>query len=426
MQAAQGAQRGVAVGFAGEAARQHMIGVVVGHHEGAQHDGGRHQRLPVPLGRERRRHGILRDILAGLGTDVLDQRLSLLRLEHAHDDGLAVLAEAGTHDHEVEVGQGEAEGRRLTQPPHIERRQLELLAQQVFAQPLEKRHDGRRLDDTRPQRIGECDIAAARRLHQAGDAKRRIGAHLQRIGEGAVEAPQQHVHGPEAGQGLDRHLAVTGHHVTAFHERKPQYAREIDVLEIGGRQQAWRQQCHVGLCHGGRRHRAQRLVPTVDEGSQMTDGNGAECLRQAARQNTTHLEGVADARGKLGMVGQYMPAPVAQSHQIDRIVAEMALRRGAIRDPGGAQEMPVGVDQHRRQQLLLQQRLRAVDIGQDLVEKARALDKAFLDTGPFVGRDDHRQRVEGPSCRAAIVQQVDGRTRLLELPASTLHAFTCQ
>ena len=86
----------------------------------------------------------------------------------------------------------------------------------------------------------------------------------------------------------------------------------------------------------------------------MADGNGAEGLRQAACQHAAHFEGIAHSRGKLGMVGQDVPASVPQPHQVDRIVAEVTSRRGAVRDPGRPLEMPVGMDQHRRQQLLLQ------------------------------------------------------------------------
>ena len=203
VQPAQRPQAGVARRLARQPARQHAIAVAVGADEDAQHHRGRCQAFTIPLGAERGRHGILRHELAGLRADLGLEHLALGGLQHADHDRLAVDAEATPHDHQVEVGEREGKRCRLTQPPHVERRQAERLAEQMLAQPLEERHHRRRLDDARAQRIGERDPAAARGLDHAGDAQRRIGAQLQRIDEGAVEAAQQHVDGAEARQGLD-------------------------------------------------------------------------------------------------------------------------------------------------------------------------------------------------------------------------------
>ena len=86
--------------------------------------------------------------------------------------------------------------------------------------------------------------------------------------------------------------------------------------------------------------------------------------------------------------------------------------------------MAVGVHQHRRHQLLGQQRLRAVEVGQHGVEQRGALDQPRFDHRPFVGRDDEGQRVEGPARLAAIcVEQVERRARFLELAARALDAL---
>ena len=351
------------------------------------------------------------------------QRLALGRLQHADDDRLAVGLQAGPHDHQVEVGERKGERGGLAQPPHVERRQVQGLAEQLFAQPLEERHHGRRLDHAGAQGIGERDGAGARGLDQAGDAERGIGAQLERIGERAVEAAQQHVHRAQAGQGLDRDLAIARHQVAAFDQRHAEHAREVDMLEIGRRQRARRQHRHVGLRHAGRRHGEQRIVPAVDERPEVAHRDRAEGLGQASRQHAAHLDGIADARRHLGVVGQHVPAAVAQSHQVDGVVGEVAGRRLAVGDAAGPLEMPVGVDQHRRQQLVLQQRLRAVDVGQHGVEQAGALDDAAFDLRPFVGRDHEGQRVERPARRAAVVQQVDRGARFLELAARALDAL---
>jgi hypothetical protein len=417
------AQAGVAHRLARQAARQHAVGVSLGTDEHAHHHGSRRQVLAVPFRTERGRHRILRHEVARLGADALLQRLALGRFEHADDDRLAVGLEAGPHDHQVEVGQREGERGRLAQPPHVERRQLQWLAHQPFAQPFEERHHGRRLDHARAQRIGERNGARARGLDQAGDAERGIGAQLERVGEGAVEAAQQHVHRPQAGQGLDRDGAVARHQVTALDQRHAEHARQIDVLEVGRRQRTRRQHRHVGLRHARRRHGEQRIVPAVDERPEMAHRDGAESLGQASRQHAAHFDGIADARRHLGVVGQHVPAAVAEPHQVDGVVGEVAGRRLAVGDAAGSLEMPVGVDQHRRQQMILEQRLRAVDVGQHGVEQAGALDDAAFDLGPFVGRDHEGQRIERPARRTAVVEQVDRGAGLFELAARALDAL---
>ena len=140
--------------------------------------------------------------LAGLEANPLLQGLALGRFQHADHDRLAIGAEAGAHDHGVEVGQDEGCGRGLAQPPHVERRQTEWLVEQAFAQAFEEGHQGRGLDDARAQGVRQHDATVARRLDQTGDAERRIGTQFQRIGEGAVEAAQQHVDRPQPGQGF--------------------------------------------------------------------------------------------------------------------------------------------------------------------------------------------------------------------------------
>ena len=361
--------------------------------------------------------------LAGLRVYTLHQRLAFLGLQHADHDRLAVVAEARPHDHGIEVCQHEVRGRGFAQPPYVERRQSERLVEQALAEAFEEGHEGRRLDDAGAQRIGELDAAAARRFDQAGDAQRRIGAQFQRVDEGAVEAAQQHVYRPQPGQSLQRYLAVAGHQIATLDQRHPQCPGEVDVLEIGRRQRAWRQHRHVGLGDVGRRQRQQRIVPAVDEGPEMADRDGAERLGQAARQHPAHLQRIADAGRHLGMIGQHMPAAVAQPHQVDGVVCEMTGRRRTVGDLAGPVEMPVGVNQHRRQQPLLEKALRAVDVGQDGVEQASALDQAGLERRPLVGCHDEGQRIERPARRRAVVEQIDGGSRFLELPPRAFHAL---
>jgi hypothetical protein len=101
----------------------------------------------------------------------------------------------------------------------------------------------------------------------------------------------------------------------------------------------------------------------------------------------------------------------------------MADRRLAVGDPAGAQEMTVRMDQHRRQQPLRKQGLRSVEIAQHRIEQLGALNQARFQCRPFVGRDDEGQRIERPRGLAAIVEQIDGGARFLELAPRAFHAF---
>jgi len=56
----------------------------------------------------------------------------------------------------------------------------------------------------------------------------------------------------------------------------------------------------------------------------------------------------------------------------------------------------LAVDQRRRQQALGEQSLFAVEVGQHRVHQRGTLGDRRRNLGPFVGRDDQRQRVERP------------------------------
>ena len=155
----------------------------------------------------------------------------------------------------------------------------------------------------------------------------------------------------------------------------------------------------------------------------MAHRNGAEGFGQAARQHATHFQRISDAGRYLSVVGEDVPPAITQPHEIDGVVGKVAGRRHPIGDPAGAVEMPIGMDQHRRQPPLLQEGLGAVDVGQDGVEQAGALDQAGLERRPFVGCHDERQGVERPARCRAVVQQVDGGARFLELALCAFDAL---
>jgi hypothetical protein len=73
-----------------------------------------------------------------------------------------------------------------------------------------------------------------------------------------------------------------------------------------------------------------------------------------------------------------------------------------------AQIARIGIKQAGRQVPLAEKTLRAVDIGEDGVEQARALNGARLDRAPFGFRDDERDEIERPGTLDALGLAIDG------------------
>ena len=138
----------------------------------------------------------------------------------------------------------------------------------MFAQSLEERHHGRRLDDARAQCIGERDLAAARGLHQTGDAKSGIGAQFQRIGEGGLSKPAQEALSRRYRRLLLAHLEATPAPLQGGSEQRalqrlaltPSEALELDLRRnaldqslqpvIAAPLQAWRRRIQAGNARG--------------------------------------------------------------------------------------------------------------------------------------------------------------------------------
>ena len=215
----------------------------------AHHHGRRHQARAVPFGAERRGHGILRHELAGLRARcAASSALRSARFQHADHDRLAVRRRGRA----ARSSGRDWPARRHRPParPATTRRATAGCSGSPSRCSLSRSRNGIIAGvSTTPEpsalasEILPLRVASTRPVTPSAE----VGAQLQRIGEGAVEAAQQHVHGAQAGQRLDRHLAVARHQVAALDQRHAERAREIDMLEVGRRQRARRQHRHVGV-----------------------------------------------------------------------------------------------------------------------------------------------------------------------------------
>ena len=120
----------------------------------------------------------------------------------------------------------------LATPPGRDIRDEQLLVQQT---PGERRQEGeerRRLDRAGAERIGNRDVAGARRLDEAGHAEDGIRAQFQRVAPGIVHAADDHIHALQALEGFQEDAAVAHGQIVALDQLVAEIAREVGVLEI--------------------------------------------------------------------------------------------------------------------------------------------------------------------------------------------------
>lgn len=202
------------------------------------------------------------------------------------------------------------------------------------------------------------------------------------------------MHGAQALQGLEVEPLVAHREIVALDQRDAQVARDVGVLEVGlvvgpGRQQ------HDVRRLAGRAHALEALHHRVVGGGQALHVQRLEGLRELPRNGQPVLQQVAQARGSLGALRHHPPVAVGPAREVEGGDAQPGVARRA-HAMHRAQVAGVALHQGGRQQAFCQQLLRPVDVGQDAVEEAHALQRAGLDRGPALGRDDQREEVERP------------------------------
>ena len=121
----------------------------------------------------------------------------------------------------------------LPAPPGRDRREFELLAQQLRGEAGKKRHDRSRLNQAASQGVGDLHVSGDDGVHQAGHAQKRIAAQFQRIAKAVVHPAQNHIDLLQPVDSLEIHAAVAHRQVRSLHQSESQIARDVGVFEVG-------------------------------------------------------------------------------------------------------------------------------------------------------------------------------------------------
>ena len=167
------------------------------------------------------------------------------------------------------------------------------------------------------------------------------------------------------------------------------------MLEIGFVVRPWGEQHGQLRAIAARRKSHQRFAQGGKKARQMRHSQRLEQLRKNPLHDEPVFQGIASARGRLGTVGEYPPAPVRRAGQIGGVGVQVNTT-GHLHSMGRTVKSAVSVDQMRRQVPFAQQCLGTVQISEDALEHLRPLDDALLDRLPLFGRYHHRQHVQIP------------------------------
>ena len=139
-----------------------------------------------------------------------------------------------------------------------------------------------------------------------------------------------------------------------------------------------------------------------------------EQVREGAGEHHPVLQGVAEAGRRLRPVGQHPPAPVGAAPDIRRVDRQPApaRRRDAV---DGPQVFRAARHHARGQEPLRDEPARPVDVGDDALHQAGALDDAGGQLRPVGGIDDERQRAQRPGMLAPVAVDPVGDSRVADV-----------
>ena len=195
--------------------------------------------------------------------------------------------------------------------------------------------------------------------------------------------------------GLQIQPLVAHDQVPTFNQRHTQIARQVGLLEIGfvegaRRQQRQARRLTLGTRFGQHLHRVEQTPETT---GQMLHVERPEGLGKQPRDDQAVLHDVAQPRWCLGTLRDDPPVAVRAAGHVKRhqVQVDAPTRLRTTQDPQ-VPRMPL--NQRSRQQVLLQQRLIAVDVTGDLVEQMGALGHALFKRTPVVSRNQIGQHLQ--------------------------------
>ena len=194
------------------------------------------------------------------------------------------------------------------------------------------------------------------------------------------------MHGLQPLHGFQEQAFSAHRQVTTFHQRQAQITRQVSMLEIGFAVGAGGQQHdprRVAARHGGGAL-FQRVQQAAVAAGYALRVQLTKRIRELARNDQAVVQHITQPRRPLRALRHQPPATIRPTRQIKSHDVQ-ALAAGYLRPHHGAQPARVAQQQCGRQQALVQQGLRAIEIGQHLFQQLCALRHAGLNDGP-VGR----------------------------------------
>ena len=187
---------------------------------------------------------------------------------------------------------------------------------------------------------------------------------------------------------------MTHQQVAALHQGQAQVARQVGVLEIGFVVGAGREQRDVRIGPCGR-----ALLDAIDQCpvgiGQALHRHGLKSLRKLARNQQAIFQQIAQTRGCFGALREHPPATVRPPRQVKGSQGQMLTTYGC-HALHGVQITGVALHQCRGQHARLEQALRTVGVGHDVLEQAHALQYTGLNLLPAQRVHHQRQEVERP------------------------------
>ena len=246
-----------------------------------------------------------------------------------------------------------------------------------------------RLDQTGAERIDDDDLVVAHGLDKPGDAEAGGSVEFERIGEIGIDPAQQHFGAPQPRDGADKDAVIPYDQILAVHQKKPEIARQIGVLEIGLVHRPRREQTDARVILAIERE--QLRLERLKERRNALDPRGAVDVGDGARQREPVLDRVARARRRLRPIVEHPPPAVGAAPHVNGIEPQVraARRRNADQRP---QIFRIAGDQGGRQAALAGERCRAVAIRQHGFQQFGALGEPGLKLLPF------RQARSGAGC----------------------------
>ena len=256
--------------------------------------------------------------------------------------------------------------------------------------------------------IGQCDGAGLVGAHQSRHAQCRIGPEGERIEIVVVDAAVDHIDPLQPLRGAHEDLVVLHHQIGALHQFDAELVGKERMLVIGRIVLARRQQHHHWLRpRRGWRDRAQRSQQRVGIVLDRRDAMLGEQVGCQPHHHLAVLQHVGDARRRARIVLQHIELVGVDPDDVDARDMDIDVVRHPpprhLRPEAGIAEHEVARDQPR-----LENFARAIDVGEEKVERLHALDQPRFEPRPLGARNDAGDDVERDQPLGGVLVAVDG------------------